>query len=236
TPRRRVSGVQPVHRAVLGQGPRGEDPCGRRQARARRVRRHRPQPAGGARGALLQRRPHPTLGSRPRAALPVGFAPGLAAEHRRPPPRSRAGGRHPAPRRLARDAQPTRCGHVRDGRHHGCGTSGGRTRRGPCPSLPVTWLVTGGAAFVRVNLRGTLVLLEASRRRGGLRRFILASTGGAVLGDAVPPVHEGMPARPLSPYGASKLACEGYCSAYYGSYAVPTVALRFSNVYGPYSS
>src|SRR5437773_1985422 len=73
------------------------------------------------------------------------------------------------------------------------------------------------------------------RRRGGLRRFILASTGGAVLGDAVPPVHEGMPARPLSPYGASKLACEGYCSAYYGSYAIPTVALRFSNVYGPYS-
>jgi len=86
-----------------------------------------------------------------------------------------------------------------------------------------------------VNVRGTLVLLEACRRRGGLRRFILASTGGAVLGDAVPPVHEGMPARPLSPYGASKLACEGYCSAYYGSYAIPTVALRFSNVYGPYS-
>src|SRR5205823_2275190 len=193
---------------------------------AGRVRRHRPQSAGGARGALLQRHPHPAPGYRPRAALPVGFAPGLAAEHLHPPSRSRAGGRHPAPHRLARDAQPTRCGHVRDGRHHGCGTSGGRTRRGPRHSLPVRWLVTGGAG---------LVLLEACRRRGGLRRFILASTGGAVLGDAVPPVHEGMPARPLSPYGASKLACEGYCSAYYGSYAIPTVALRFSNVYGPYS-
>lgn len=86
-----------------------------------------------------------------------------------------------------------------------------------------------------VNARGTLVLLDAARRHGHVRRFILASTGGAILGDAEPPVHEGMPARPLSPYGASKLACEGYCSAYFGSYGLPTVALRFSNVYGPYS-
>jgi UDP-glucose 4-epimerase len=83
------------------------------------------------------------------------------------------------------------------------------------------------------NVRGTLTLLEAVRRRPGIRRFILASTGGAILGDAEPPVHEDMPARPLSPYGASKLACEGYCSAYFGAYGVPTVALRFSNVYGP---
>ena len=86
-----------------------------------------------------------------------------------------------------------------------------------------------------VNARGTLTILEAVRRRGGIRRFVLASTGGAILGDAIPPVHEGMPARPLSPYGASKLACEGYCSAYFGSYGIPTVVLRFSNVYGPWS-
>jgi UDP-glucose 4-epimerase len=86
-----------------------------------------------------------------------------------------------------------------------------------------------------VNAVGTLNLLEACRQRGDIKRFILASTGGAILGDADPPVHEDMPARPLSPYGAGKLACEGYCSAYFGSYGVPTVALRFSNVYGPYS-
>ena len=85
-----------------------------------------------------------------------------------------------------------------------------------------------------VNARGTLTLLEAARR-SGVRRFILASTGGAILGEAEPPVHEDMPPRPLSPYGASKLACEGYCSAYLGSYGLETVALRFSNVYGPYS-
>jgi UDP-glucose 4-epimerase len=40
-------------------------------------------------------------------------------------------------------------------------------------------------------------------------------------------------ARPVSPYGASKLAGEGYCSAYFRTYGVETVALRFGNVYGP---
>jgi len=86
-----------------------------------------------------------------------------------------------------------------------------------------------------VNARGTLTVLEAARRSGAVRRVVFASTGGAILGDAVPPVHEDMPARPLAPYGASKLAGEGYCSAYFGSYGLPTVALRFSNVYGPWS-
>ena len=86
-----------------------------------------------------------------------------------------------------------------------------------------------------VNARGTLTVLEAARRSGAVRRVVFASTGGAILGDAVPPVHEDMPARPLAPYGASKLAGEGYCSAYFGSYGLATVALRFSNVYGPWS-
>jgi UDP-glucose 4-epimerase len=39
--------------------------------------------------------------------------------------------------------------------------------------------------------------------------------------------------RPAAPYGASKLAIEGYCSAYAGAYGFSTVSLRFSNVYGP---
>lgn len=39
----------------------------------------------------------------------------------------------------------------------------------------------------------------------------------------------------MSPYGASKLSGEGYCSAYYRSFGVETVALRFGNVYGPFS-
>ncbi len=65
--------------------------------------------------------------------------------------------------------------------------------------------------------------------------MIFASTGGAILGEQDPPVHEGMVPRPISPYGASKLAGEAYCSAYTGAYGLKTAALRFSNVYGPYS-
>jgi UDP-glucose 4-epimerase len=50
-----------------------------------------------------------------------------------------------------------------------------------------------------------------------------------------PPVHEEMVAKPVSPYGASKLCVEGYASAYGACYGIKTVSLRFSNVYGPRS-
>jgi UDP-glucose 4-epimerase len=85
-----------------------------------------------------------------------------------------------------------------------------------------------------VNVMGTLNLLQAAVRQR-VNRFIFASTGGAIIGDAPPPIHEAMAPQPLSPYGASKLAGEGYCSAFWGSYGLKTVSLRFSNVYGPYS-
>jgi UDP-glucose 4-epimerase len=85
-----------------------------------------------------------------------------------------------------------------------------------------------------VNVLGTLNLLEAARENR-VERFIFASTGGAIVGNVDPPVHEEMPPRPISPYGAGKLAAEGYCSAFWGSYGLKTVALRFSNIYGPFS-
>ena len=82
-----------------------------------------------------------------------------------------------------------------------------------------------------VNVIGTLNCLEAARANG-TRRFVLASSG-APLGKSEPPLHEEKAPRPLSPYGASKLAGEGYCSAYHGSFGLDAVALRFGNVYGP---
>jgi UDP-glucose 4-epimerase len=85
-----------------------------------------------------------------------------------------------------------------------------------------------------INAAGTFNVLEASRC-AGVQQVIFASTGGAILGEQKQPVHEGMLPRPISPYGASKLAGEAYCSAFFGSYDLNTVALRFSNVYGPYS-
>jgi UDP-glucose 4-epimerase len=83
-----------------------------------------------------------------------------------------------------------------------------------------------------VNVRGTLTLLEAMRKLG-IPRMINASTGGGLVGERAASVHEDILPRPKVPYGASKLAAEGYCMAYAGSYGIATLSLRFSNVYGP---
>lgn len=84
------------------------------------------------------------------------------------------------------------------------------------------------------NVIGTFNVLEASRL-ASVRRFIFASSG-APVGEVTPPIHEELAPHPVSPYGASKLAGEGYCSAYWRSYDLETVALRFGNVYGPGSN
>jgi len=84
------------------------------------------------------------------------------------------------------------------------------------------------------NVIGTFNLLEACRELG-VNRIVAASTGGAIVGDVPPPVHERMAAQPTSPYGASKLMLEGYLSAYSGAYGMRGCALRFSNIYGPRS-
>lgn len=85
-----------------------------------------------------------------------------------------------------------------------------------------------------VNVNGTFQVLEATRQ-ADIDVFVAASTGGAIIGEAEPPVHEEMVARPVSPYGASKLMLEGYLSAYAGSYNLKSTALRFTNIYGPRS-
>jgi len=83
-----------------------------------------------------------------------------------------------------------------------------------------------------VNCGGTLNLLEAARARE-IRRFVFASSA-AVYGDHTDlPLREDLPPRPLSPYAASKAAGEALCTAYHASYGLPTVVLRFFNVYGP---
>jgi UDP-glucose 4-epimerase len=84
------------------------------------------------------------------------------------------------------------------------------------------------------NIIGTLNYLEACRHNA-VRRFVFASSG-APIGECNPPIHEELPAHPVSPYGASKLAGEAYCSAYARSFGIETVALRFGNCYGPLSS
>jgi UDP-glucose 4-epimerase len=84
------------------------------------------------------------------------------------------------------------------------------------------------------NVVGTLNYLEAARH-SDVSRFVFASSG-ATVGEVEPPIHEEMPPHPVSPYGASKLSGEAYCSAYFRTFGVETVALRFGNVYGVLSS
>ncbi|MDB4346464.1 NAD-dependent epimerase/dehydratase family protein [bacterium] len=85
------------------------------------------------------------------------------------------------------------------------------------------------------NVVSTLSLLEAMRH-SNCKKIIFSSTGGALMGNALPPVSELTIPKPISPYGASKLACEGYLSAYTESYGFSSIILRFGNVYGPFSS
>lgn len=99
-----------------------------------------------------------------------------------------------------------------------------------------------------VNVVGTLNVLEACRhamahrqsvkpdpRAGASPRFIFASSN-APLGRQEPPATEDKAPLPVSPYGASKLAGEAYCLAYHSAWGLGTLALRFGNVYGPFSS
>ena len=85
---------------------------------------------------------------------------------------------------------------------------------------------------VSVNLVGGLHLLEAAREVGA--RFLFASTGGALYGDAdVLPTPESYPAWPVSPYGVAKLSFEHYLHAYAVQHGLRYVVLRYANVYGP---
>lgn len=90
-------------------------------------------------------------------------------------------------------------------------------------------------ANFEANVLGTFRVLDAARR-AGVDRLVLASTGGALIGDADPPVSEQSLPKPISPYGASKLAGEGYAHAFARAFGMRTVALRFANVYGPWSA
>ncbi len=95
--------------------------------------------------------------------------------------------------------------------------------------------VTDPAYDSRVNIGGTLNLLEAVRQSGKRStRFVFSSTGGAVYGDLVaPPTSEEAPKDPQSPYGTAKLSVEYYMGYYARVHGLETVALRYSNVYGP---
>ena len=91
--------------------------------------------------------------------------------------------------------------------------------------------VSDPAFDTAVNVLGTVNVLEAARLVDA--RAVFASTGGAIYGECERPARESDPCLPLSPYGAAKLAGEGYVGAFGRLYDAPHVSLRFGNVYGP---
>jgi UDP-glucose 4-epimerase len=89
---------------------------------------------------------------------------------------------------------------------------------------------------VLVNVAGTAAVLEAARLAGA-RRFVLASTGGGLYGDATAlPTPEDARIAPMSPYGTSKAAAETYLELYERLHGLSTLSLRMANVYGPRQS
>jgi UDP-glucose 4-epimerase len=87
--------------------------------------------------------------------------------------------------------------------------------------------------YADVNVLGSLNLLEQARRTG-VKKFVYASTGGAVYGEPqFLPVTEEHPVNPLDPYGASKHHVEHYLHLYYENFKLSYTILRYPNVYGP---
>jgi UDP-glucose 4-epimerase len=85
----------------------------------------------------------------------------------------------------------------------------------------------------RVNILGSLNLLQAAMATG-VKKVVFASTGGAIYGEQQTyPADERHETWPLSPYGVAKLAVEKYLAYYEAVYGLPSVVLRYANVYGP---
>jgi UDP-glucose 4-epimerase len=96
--------------------------------------------------------------------------------------------------------------------------------------------VTDPAEDAEINVVASLRLLQAAVD-AGVKRFIFASSGGAIYGEPVSaPQSEEHVLRPMSPYGCAKLAVEQYMNYYRAVQGLSTVALRYANVYGPRQS
>lgn len=85
------------------------------------------------------------------------------------------------------------------------------------------------------NVLGTFNILHAAAING-VKKIVFASTGGALMGNCELPVSEKSLPSPISPYGASKHAGEGYCHAFGNLFNISVSIVRFANVYGPNSA
>ncbi|MDX6556933.1 MAG: UDP-glucose 4-epimerase [Miltoncostaeaceae bacterium] len=93
--------------------------------------------------------------------------------------------------------------------------------------------VADPAADSRINVEGTINVLNAAQRNG-VARVVNTSTGGAIYGEGRQlPAPEDHPTAPEAPYGLSKWCAEQYCEIFTRLHGLSTVSLRYGNVYGP---
>ena len=95
--------------------------------------------------------------------------------------------------------------------------------------------VTNPLQDLKANLLNSITILESIRSLPESKRpsLVFSSSAAPLAGNTTFPLHENLPLKPLSPYGASKSACESYICAYNNSFNLNCTVLRFSNVYGP---
>jgi UDP-glucose 4-epimerase len=97
------------------------------------------------------------------------------------------------------------------------------------PSVPLS--LADPIASHHVNVTGTVEVLEAARATDA---YVVVASSSAVYGEnPTTPKREDLPQQPLSPYGVTKVATEGYAASYLHSFGLKTLALRFFNVFGP---
>jgi UDP-glucuronate 4-epimerase len=91
--------------------------------------------------------------------------------------------------------------------------------------------------YIINNVQGTQSLLNAVRRSGTVRQFVLISSRAAVgeTGSANDRMTEEEPLRPINPYGATKAAMEALCHAFHKNFGLPVTICRMQPLYGPRS-
>jgi dTDP-glucose 4,6-dehydratase len=94
--------------------------------------------------------------------------------------------------------------------------------------------ITAAGAFIRTDVEGTFVLLEAARRAPRLRRFVQISTDEVYGSVAAGASRETDELKPRNPYAASKAGADRLAYSYWATYGLPAIVTRASNNYGPY--
>jgi len=103
--------------------------------------------------------------------------------------------------------------------------------QGALPSVPRS--IEEPALTHKHCINATFTLLLAARD-AGIKRFVYAASSSAYGDSPTLPKVETMPANPLSPYAAAKLAGEYYCKVFYTVFGLETISLRYFNIFGSY--